>query len=334
MTILFTHQLYTCMDLNGISVSRGSRATRSSLACLPCRSRHLKCDNNRPECTRCTESARQCHYTESRRGGASRASLAERRNCQATLNSSHSSSCNQLSENRQSRLDDEFQEQPYSFRLPDLDIVSDPAGLTSASTSNAETPAGPLDHNYDIEHDSLIQTFYRDFHRFHPMVVPQRYLMRLYQDPDKQLGLTPLIAVLRLIGHLFDCQAWSQPLQDYVEACFSQASPVEPVMVQCRLLYSIALFWFEKKEESLIEMDSAIQLVVDLGMHRRDFATAHSGNDPVLAESWRRTWWWIYIIDAYYVGTLGNRDFAVKGIDANVDLPCSETEYEQGVSAA
>ncbi|KAI4596382.1 hypothetical protein KJ359_005512 [Pestalotiopsis sp. 9143b] len=77
-------------------------------------------------------------------------------------------------------------------------------------------------------------------------------------------------------------------------------------------------------------MDSAVQLALDLGMHRQDFAVARSGGDPILAESWRRTWWWVDIIDAYYVGTLGNRDFAVVNIDATVDLPCSESSYERG----
>ncbi|ETS76465.1 hypothetical protein PFICI_11852 [Pestalotiopsis fici W106-1] len=320
------------MDPNSVPASRGSRATRSSLACLPCRSRHLKCDGKRPECARCTESARQCHYTESRRGGVSRASLAERRSRQSALNnnSSHSSSCDDMPEIRQEQLANGYPDQDYSFRLPDLDVVSDPAGLTSATTSNAETPAGPLDQNYSLDNDALVQKFYRDFHRFHPMVVPWEHLVRLYQDPDKQPRLAPLVAVLRLIGHLFDAQAWSQPLQNFVEACFSQAHPAEPVMVQCRLLYSMALFWFDKKDESMAEMDSAVQLATTLGMHRRDFATAHGSGDPVLAESWRRTWWWIYIIDAYYVGTLRNREFAVKHIDADVELPCNEIEYEQG----
>lgn len=324
------------MDLNDIPASRGSRATRSSLACLPCRSRHLKCDGRRPECSRCTESTEHCHYTESRRGGSSRASLAERRSRQSArqsaLGNGPSPSSDGLSSTRQGRIADGNHEPGYSINLLDLDIEGDRAGLASPSTSSTATPTSPLDHNYSIDNDALIQRFYQDFHRFHPMAVPRRHLVLLYQDPDRQSALIPLIAVLRLLGHLFNSQAWSQPLQDFVEACFSQASAAEPVMVQCRLLYSMAQFWFDRKEEALTEMDSAVQLALDLGMHRQDFAVARSGGDPILAESWRRTWWWVDIIDAYYVGTLGNRDFAVVNIDATVDLPCSESSYERGVS--
>lgn len=326
------------MDLNDIPASRGIRATRSSLACLPCRSRHLKCDGRRPECSRCTESAKHCHYTESRRGGSSRASLAERRSRQAArqsaLGNEPSPSSDGLSSTRQDQpVVDREEEQGYSFHLPNLDIDGDLAGLASPATSSTATPTSPFDHNYSIDNDVLIQRFYQDFHRFHPMVVPRRHLIRLYQDPDRQSALIPLIAALRLMGHLFNSQAWSQPLQEFAETCFSQSSAAEPVMVQCRLLYSMSLFWFDRKEEALTEMDSAVQLALDLGMHRQEFAVAHSGGDHILAESWRRTWWWVDIIDAYYVGTLGNRDFAVVNIDATVDLPCSESSYERGVSA-
>lgn len=325
------------MDLNDISASRGTRATRSSLACLPCRSRHLKCDGRRPECSRCTESAKHCHYTESRRGGSSRASLAERRSRQAARQSAlvngPSPSSDGLSSTRQDQLADGKPKQSYTFLLPGLDTDDDRAGLASPTTSSTETSASPHDHNYSIDNDALIHRFYQDFHRFHPMVVPRRHLTRLYQDTDRQPSLMPLIATLRLMGHLFNSQAWSQPLQEFAETCFSQAPLTEPIMVQCRLLYSMSLFWFDRKEEALTEMDSAVQLALDLGMHRQDFAVARSGGDPILAESWRRTWWWVDIIDAYYVGTLGNIDFAVVNIDATVDLPCSESSYERGVRA-
>lgn len=40
----------------------------------------------------------------------------------------------------------------------------------------------------------------------------------------------------------------------------------------------------------------------------------------------------LYIVDAYYAGTLGTMNFAVVDIDATVDLPCEEREYELEVS--
>ncbi|KAG6354797.1 hypothetical protein INS49_003878 [Diaporthe citri] len=63
-------------------------------------------------------------------------------------------------------------------------------------------------------------------------------------------------------------------------------------------------------------------------MFRQEFASEHGAADPVLMECWRRTWWMLYIVDAYYAGTLGTMNFAVVDVDATVDLPCEEREYE------
>jgi hypothetical protein len=43
-----------------------SRAAISN-ACMPCRSRHLKCDGQEP-CSRCRHEGASCHYVASRRG--------------------------------------------------------------------------------------------------------------------------------------------------------------------------------------------------------------------------------------------------------------------------
>ncbi|OAA72020.1 C6 zinc finger domain protein [Akanthomyces lecanii RCEF 1005] len=63
-------------------------------------------------------------------------------------------------------------------------------------------------------------------------------------------------------------------------------------------------------------------------MFDREFATAHSGQDAVVAECWRRTWWMVYVFDAFYAGTLGKVQFSVAHIDATADLPCEEVQYE------
>ncbi|KAM5350033.1 hypothetical protein ACJ41O_006538 [Fusarium nematophilum] len=101
-------------------------------------------------------------------------------------------------------------------------------------------------------------------------------------------------------------------------------------MVQSRLLYSIALFWHNYKAEAKREMDAAGRLARDLGMFHCRFATEHGGGDSVLTESWRRTWWELYIVDGNYAGTLGTMNFVVLDIEATVDLPCEEDEYESG----
>lgn len=91
-------------------------------------------------------------------------------------------------------------------------------------------------------------------------------------------------------------------------------------MVQCRLLYSMALFWQDQKLDSQKEMATATKVAIDIQMVRFEFAGLHGADDPVLRESWRRTWWMLYIVDAYYAGTLGTINFTVVDTAATVGL--------------
>ncbi|OLN87360.1 hypothetical protein CCHL11_09280 [Colletotrichum chlorophyti] len=182
----------------------------------------------------------------------------------------------------------------------------------------------------NIENDPLIDSYYRNFHTFHPFLLPRKHLIRLDQVSRRQINVKPLIAAMRLVGHIYDAREWSITLKEYTESCISQLPPSEPVQVQCRLLYSIALFWHNFKVEAKREMDTAARLAVEQKMYRKEFAVDHGGDDPVLTECWRRTWWMLFIIDAYYTGTLGTMNFAVFDVEATVELPCEEAQYDSG----
>ncbi|KAK1701178.1 C6 zinc finger protein [Colletotrichum godetiae] len=135
---------------------------------------------------------------------------------------------------------------------------------------------------------------------------------------------------MRLVGHIYTARKWSSEIQNDAECQFLEAAPTDPVMVQCRLLYSIALFWHSFKAEAKDQMDLAVRLALDLQMFQQEFAATHGDGSPVLMECWRRTWWTLFIIDAYYAGTLGTMNFAVVDVESSVELPCTEAEYESG----
>ena len=321
--------------------------TRSSLACLLCRSRHLKCDGSRPHCKRCVEDAKQCQYTRSRRGGLDRAALTERRR--------RLEAANRKNQEVPSAADDDTSDPPIQPSLDSLgrqrcgsestppqafgdvgvDHLSNGHGLRDETSSSRSPAAAPqVDIGSGIEDDPLITSYYKNFHKFHPLVLPQKHLTRIHKDPCIRLNLKPLIAILRFIGHIYyssSCE-WSTPLRAHVETCFAEASPTDPSMVQCRLLYSIVLFWNNHKVDSKREMDAAVRLALDLQMFRQDFAAKFGAQDAVLTECWRRTWWMLYMIDAFYAGTLGTMNLVTLDVHATVDLPCEELEYEQGVS--
>lgn len=184
----------------------------------------------------------------------------------------------------------------------------------------------------NIESDPLIDSYYKNFHICHPFVFPRKHLTRLYQDPTSQHGFAPLVAALRFMGNIYNSREWSIPLKDDIETSLSTLSPSDPIQVQCRILYSVALFWYDYKAEAKSQMDRAAQLAIDLQMFRPEFAASQGADDQVQRESWRRTWWMLYILDAYYAGTLGTMNFRVMNIDVTAELPCDEADYESGVS--
>jgi hypothetical protein len=79
-------------------------------------------------------------------------------------------------------------------------------------------------------------------------------------------------------------------------------------------------------------MDAATRLALDLGMHRQEFAEQNGEGDAVLEESWRRTWWQVYIADAFFAAMARANTFPTCNVDVTVALPCEEEEYEAGVS--
>ncbi|KAJ6780038.1 hypothetical protein PWT90_01210 [Aphanocladium album] len=178
--------------------------------------------------------------------------------------------------------------------------------------------------------DALLDAYYENFHRFHPLVLPRHHFLTLLKDPKWAPRLETLAAILKLIGNLYVSQEWSKSLQDDVDIRMGLLTATDPIRVQCHLLYSVALFWQDQKSQFQLQMGKAVELALELKMFEKDFALAHSEQDKVLAECWRRTWWMVYLFDAFYAGTLGKMEFSVIQIDATADLPCDEAEYESG----
>ncbi|KAJ5413622.1 hypothetical protein N7509_000249 [Penicillium cosmopolitanum] len=306
------------------------RATRSSLACLDCRSRHLKCDGKRPCCSRCTEVGKQCQYAPSRRGGLDRAALAERRKRIAAA--ANTTEIEEFSP--QYPTDLQLAQGVGLSQFPEAGTFNGHRLLdgfrTGDATSGTSSPLATQVSPCSLSNDVLINSYFRNFHTFHPFLPPQNHLMRLYQDQSKQDTLMPLIAIIRLVGYIYSARRWSDLLKDYAESCFSQVSSTDPIMVQCRLLYSVALFWYDYKAEARRQMDQATRLAIDLQMNCQEFSTTQGAGDLILQECWRRTWWTLYILDAYYAGTQGTTNFQVVDIESTVGLPCEEKEYESG----
>lgn len=177
----------------------------------------------------------------------------------------------------------------------------------------------------------LLDLYYEFFHTAHPCVLPRAHL-DVFLARDE---LCPLVRVLCYIGSLFSASVSSEDhsreVQNTLTAVRARVRPVTGFDVQAVLLYSIALYWSNEPEYGTMLLDEAIEMAVGLGMNRREFATSQGEDNPVLEESWRRTWWLFYTTDAHIAGSTHVFPFRTSRIHQTVDLPCEEHEYETGV---
>lgn len=145
-----------------------------------------------------------------------------------------------------------------------------------------------------------------------------RFIGSLYASPDQTSA--PLTRSHRL---------------DQLVAVAVAETPQDPnnfFMAQFHLIYSIAMHWTGEAAKGRHHLDKAIRMAVESGMFRSHFAAEHSCGDPVLQESWRRTWWQIFVVDAFHAAIKKKHIFATLTTEATTELPCEEYEYETGVS--
>ncbi|KAI8626659.1 hypothetical protein F5Y19DRAFT_217424 [Xylariaceae sp. FL1651] len=281
--------------------NRSKANIRVSLACVQCRSKHVKCDACQPSCSRCLLEGKPCYYAKSRRG---------------------------IRDPKKRSLISDKPPRPSphhintAFKYPsttDTIYIQDalPNGWTKSQKPNSTTNAD----------GTLISTFFDNFHLGHPVLPPKKYILKYIElDPN---AYHFLLSVIEFCGSLYDKQ---QPSEDLREAAYSAACgplPFTAQSVQGLHLLSIVAFGEIKFPYHISFADRALTMAVELGMHRKSFADGTL--DPILAESYRRTWWYLKYQNLIRRVTEVEAAVDITDIESDVDLPCSEEwEYQSG----
>jgi len=290
---------------NDIFTRRKTRI-RASRACIACRSRHMKCDSVEPKCTRCQVDSRTCVYTKSRRGGSSK-SLIPPEEPRSPI-----SRVTAVTASKSSTISPPGPDSIFS------DVSqNENAGSEATSTGHAET-------------DQLIDSYYEFFHNAHPLALPRRKLIaRLQTDPGSLEYVTP---VLEYIGAIYTTGADSTTYRQLAhQRLYSDDLPSTPFSVQALVLFSLAIHCSDEYKAAERHLDRAIDIALSINMHRQDFACNNSEGDPVLGESWRRTWYTLYGADGLFSAISHYPSHRLQDTIGDVDLPCEDREYESGV---
>lgn len=301
---------------------------RVSLACLPCRSRHMKCSAEKPICSRCVSNSLPCTYARSRRGHRRSRKQGD---TSAPDNHHHQKATPRL----------EIHTPPV--RSPTSSASGTGTTGDSGAASNSTTltiPSSLRSENVlaacSIDED-LISLYYTYFHTAHPCVLPRWALLQHYAASPEPFA--PVLLVMQYVGSLFDPAIASEPLKMMAVDLLPPGlrftgDHLTPYQVQAVLLFSIALYWCDEIEKGVQALNASIQAALELRMHLVSFPTEHGHDDPVLEESWRRTWWQLYVTDAHIAGSTHTFPTKIRSVGVDAALPCEEECYESGVHSS
>ncbi|KAL4979623.1 hypothetical protein BDW66DRAFT_157093 [Aspergillus desertorum] len=295
-----------------------SSSRPSSVACLPCRHRHVKCDAVTPACTRCRTTSTECQYVRSRRG---------------LRNHGRKSSPKALDESVFSIGADTLPDWLDASCPSDLSIDAAQALLQPHNESMIQGYS--LDDSLalpeaelvtpEVAYDPMIQLYYENFHPSHPFMIPRKALSTslCYLIPSE------LLFVMRYIGAHYHPDPFLK--QAFCQAAFNASSDqlIEGgFKVQALLLLAIAdhSHYHEQSAHRLIQ--TAVNLALEIGLNRRRFASEHSYGHAVLEESWRRTYWELYVVDGLLAAMREQSSFRLYEQPVNVQLPCDEKKYK------
>ncbi|CRG84239.1 hypothetical protein PISL3812_01551 [Talaromyces islandicus] len=311
---------------------RGKAKASAPLACIGCRKQHLKCDGDKPACARCLKTGLVCHYLPSRRGGRRKSRLNGSSHDHSSVGDSHQDfdlageitpSRIHIDDGPISMISQNTVPRPQRIESPDTQrnsaVGSVWPGVVSGDTmqllpSSSDTPDEPTPD------DRSIRLFYENFHMAHPILVPSS----LYGSRNYPAFLQ---LVVNFIGSHYLPLSPDLQYKDRVATELASSPDQSPHMVQALLMFAIALYARGEGLEALSALNRSISLALELGMHRKDFASSCYPNLSIDAESLRRTWWELYITDVL-IAALGKKlNFRCASVPHDVALPCEEVTY-------
>ncbi|SPQ22826.1 0cd70503-b460-4a15-8b93-befa491fb7ab [Thermothielavioides terrestris] len=208
---------------------------------------------------------------------------------------------------------------------------STPTSTSSTATAAATPAVPPAQPPVPTLAERCFDAFYHFFHAGHPFVLPKDYFLRMLKE-GAAANLNVVLAAMRYIGSLYvDAgPARATYLDEAIRLSYRPDTPKDGFLVQALLLIIIGLDGSCDQGRARELLADCERLAIEIDLNKRDFAALHGRANPVLEESWRRTWWDLYVCDGMIAGVHRVTKFLLFDIQADVGLPCEEHEYLSG----
>lgn len=207
--------------------------------------------------------------------------------------------------------------------LHSLQLYRDPYlnGTTGALVENGSRP--------QTMPERCIDSFYYYFYPGHPAVLQKEPLLKA----AKERNLDHLLAAMRWVGSLYIDSGPSRAtfFEEAMRLVYAPDVPKDGYLVQAMVILLIGLDGSCQQEKARDILSDVEGIAIEIGLYTRAFATMHGRGIPRLEESWRRTWWDLFVVDGMVAGVHRQTNFLLFDIVADVGLPCEEHEYTSGV---
>lgn len=212
-----------------------------------------------------------------------------------------------------------------------LDESSQSTAILSSSGQDTLT-LGPHTRMLGLDcRERCIEGFFHFFHGSHPFLLPRRQALQMLRTRP----ISHLETAMCYIGSQYVSTESTGRFEFELETLTSRLDVSnDGFLVQSLLLFAIGLDGNNDQKRASSVLVRAQNLALRLGMHQLEYAKLNSGGSSVVEESWRRTWWELYIVDGIIAGLHQSSIFHLYGIASTVPLPCEEEDFKSGVSLA
>ncbi|RAH49610.1 uncharacterized protein BO95DRAFT_450144 [Aspergillus brunneoviolaceus CBS 621.78] len=205
--------------------------------------------------------------------------------------------------------------------------------LSLASPVPLKSMAEPHEHEHDLQQFAslrgqeqglqLISLYYLHFHQAHPFLPPMETLLES-NSPSYLLDIMEFTSL-----HYLSPQFFHDGSKTLLLAV--QAADLTVEKTQAFLLLAILQHGRQQSHEARSCLGQALQCALELGLHGREASDALSVDAPLRAESLRRTWWEIFVVDVLLAAVQadGYLQFEMRETP-QVPLPCGPEEYHSG----
>ncbi|KAF9875469.1 hypothetical protein CkaCkLH20_06850 [Colletotrichum karsti] len=176
--------------------------------------------------------------------------------------------------------------------------------------------------------ERCLDSYYAHFHACHPFVLPKEWLLRIMRDTNVE----PLLAAIRWIGSLYleVGPARAGFLDEALRLVQDPTTSRDGFLVQALILLIVGLDGDCDQEKARNLLGEAERVALELGLNTREYAAQFGRGIPVLEESWRRTWWDLFVVDGMVAGVHRQTNFLLYDVPADAALPCEEHQYLSG----